>query len=150
MGLTTGAWSLGLIFGPAIGGYLARPAIKYPSLVEADSIFVTFPYLMPNIVIAILGIISLILLIYKFPETLQINNNDTNTGKAKSYSISEILKIPDVFITISSNFFIALMSMIFDEVFPLWVYLTKYYQSYNYNILYIILYRLYVQYQKVD
>ena len=128
MGLTTGAWSLGLIFGPAIGGYLARPAIKYPSLFEANSIFAIFPYLMPNIIIAILGIISLILLIYKFPETLQINN-DAYTGIAKSYNIREILNIPDVFITISSNFFIALMSMIFDEVFPLWVYLNTIYTN---------------------
>jgi MFS family permease len=32
MGLTTGVWSLGLVFGPSIGGLLANPALLYPGI----------------------------------------------------------------------------------------------------------------------
>nr|GMD45096.1 protein ZINC INDUCED FACILITATOR-LIKE 1-like [Ipomoea batatas] len=33
------AWGIGLIIGPALGGFLAQPADKYPSLFSADSLF---------------------------------------------------------------------------------------------------------------
>ncbi|KAG9129335.1 hypothetical protein Leryth_016631 [Lithospermum erythrorhizon] len=35
----TTAWGIGLIIGPAIGGFLAQPADKYPALFSADSLF---------------------------------------------------------------------------------------------------------------
>ena len=41
------ALSAGLIVGPAVGGFLSRPAIQYPSIVPSTSIWGVFPYLLP-------------------------------------------------------------------------------------------------------
>ncbi|WZZ79310.1 hypothetical protein YC2023_099882 [Brassica napus] len=43
---------IGLIIGPAIGGYLAQPAKKYPNLFSQDSVFGSFPYFLPSLVIS--------------------------------------------------------------------------------------------------
>nr|GEW35898.1 putative RNA-directed DNA polymerase, eukaryota, reverse transcriptase zinc-binding domain protein [Tanacetum cinerariifolium] len=49
LGLSTisTSWGTGLIIGPALGGYLAQPADKFPSLVSPNSLFGRFPYLLP-------------------------------------------------------------------------------------------------------
>ncbi|KAF8066157.1 hypothetical protein N665_1157s0004 [Sinapis alba] len=44
---------IGLIVGPAIGGYLAQPAEKYPNLFSQDSVFGRFPYFLPSLVISL-------------------------------------------------------------------------------------------------
>ncbi|KAI0426776.1 major facilitator superfamily domain-containing protein [Xylaria sp. FL1042] len=43
-------WTLGGIFGSAMGGFLAQPATFYPSLFPADGLFGRYPYLLPNLV----------------------------------------------------------------------------------------------------
>ncbi|CAN1298527.1 Protein ZINC INDUCED FACILITATOR-LIKE 1 [Linum perenne] len=49
----TTAWGIGLIIGPAIGGFLAQPAVSYPTLVSNDSLFGRFPYFLPSLVISV-------------------------------------------------------------------------------------------------
>uniref|UniRef100_A0ACD5WAC2 Uncharacterized protein n=1 Tax=Avena sativa TaxID=4498 RepID=A0ACD5WAC2_AVESA len=39
LSLVSTAWGIGLIIGPALGGYLALPAEKYPSIFSPDSLF---------------------------------------------------------------------------------------------------------------
>ncbi|OEL14844.1 Protein ZINC INDUCED FACILITATOR-LIKE 1 [Dichanthelium oligosanthes] len=46
------AWAMGLIIGPAIGGYLAQPTEKYPKLFPANSLFERFPYLLTSLCIS--------------------------------------------------------------------------------------------------
>lgn len=41
------AWGIGAICGPAIGGFLARPATQYPSVFGGVQLFHKFPYLLP-------------------------------------------------------------------------------------------------------
>ncbi|OJD16508.1 hypothetical protein AJ78_03321 [Emergomyces pasteurianus Ep9510] len=53
-------WSIGTIIGPAIGGYFARPADSFPSVFSGSGIFGTFPYLLPNIICAVLQLMSII------------------------------------------------------------------------------------------
>ncbi|KAJ9664949.1 hypothetical protein H2201_005001 [Coniosporium apollinis] len=53
-------WSVGTIVGPAIGGYLARPAENFPSVFSSSGIFASFPYLLPNLVCAIMLLCSII------------------------------------------------------------------------------------------
>ncbi|CAD6232032.1 unnamed protein product [Miscanthus lutarioriparius] len=67
---------IGLIIGPAIGGYLAQPADKYPSIFSQTSIFGRFPYFLPCLCISILAVVALIACIW-FPETLHKHNEDT-------------------------------------------------------------------------
>eukprot|EP01041_Mallomonas_annulata_P013928 gene13928-29631_t len=35
--VTSGSWSLGLIFGPALGSYLSNPVLKYPNIFTKDT-----------------------------------------------------------------------------------------------------------------
>lgn len=52
-------WSIGTIIGPAIGGTFAKPSDSLPSLFSPTGIFVTFPYLLPNLICAALLVVSI-------------------------------------------------------------------------------------------
>ncbi|EEF37383.1 Multidrug resistance protein mdtG, putative, partial [Ricinus communis] len=49
LGLSTisTSWGIGLIIGPALGGFLAQPAEKYPNVFSQESLFGRFPYFLP-------------------------------------------------------------------------------------------------------
>lgn len=47
-------WSVGTIVGPSIGGYFANPSENFPSLFPPSSIFSVFPYLLPNLICALM------------------------------------------------------------------------------------------------
>ncbi|KAJ7537429.1 hypothetical protein O6H91_11G005500 [Diphasiastrum complanatum] len=61
-------WGFGLIVGPALGGYLAQPAIKYPKLFK-NTILDRFPYLLPSLCITAFAIVALVIA-FDMPETL--------------------------------------------------------------------------------
>ena len=61
---------LGRVFGPAIGGFLAQPAIKYPSVFR-HWLWVHFPYLLPCLFAALLGVLLTALVYTHMEETLQ-------------------------------------------------------------------------------
>ncbi|GJN07075.1 hypothetical protein PR202_ga24868 [Eleusine coracana subsp. coracana] len=54
------AWGFGLIVGPALGGYLAQPAEKYPRIFSESSLFGRFPYLLPCLSVSSLSAVVLI------------------------------------------------------------------------------------------
>ncbi|CAN6357518.1 unnamed protein product [Urochloa humidicola] len=64
LSLVSTAWAIGLIIGPAIGGYLAQPAEKYPKLFHANSIFGRFPYLLPCLCVSIFCFVILMSCIF--------------------------------------------------------------------------------------
>ncbi|KAL6626425.1 hypothetical protein ACP70R_030151 [Stipagrostis hirtigluma subsp. patula] len=66
---------IGLIFGPAIGGYLAQPSDKYPGIFSERSIFGRFPYFLPCLCISLLAIIALVACFW-LPETLHKHTGD--------------------------------------------------------------------------
>ncbi|KAE9620865.1 hypothetical protein Lal_00019216 [Lupinus albus] len=78
IGLSTvsAAWGIGLIIGPALGGYLAQPAEKYPHLFLKGSIWDKFPYFLPCLIISAFAFLVAIVCIW-IPETLH-NHNDRN------------------------------------------------------------------------
>ena len=59
MGLTASCWSLGVVLGPVIGGFLANPGKMYPSVftdVGSETplyvrVLLQYPYLLPNLVV---------------------------------------------------------------------------------------------------
>jgi MFS family permease len=53
-------WGAGALVGAAIGGFLARPAVQYPTVFDAKGLFGTFPYLLPNLVTAVFNLAGLI------------------------------------------------------------------------------------------
>ncbi|KAK7343001.1 hypothetical protein VNO80_25962 [Phaseolus coccineus] len=78
LGLSTvsAAWGIGLIIGPALGGYLSQPVEKYPHIFPKDSFWDKFPYFLPNFVISALASVVAIGCIW-IPETLH-NHNCSN------------------------------------------------------------------------
>uniref|UniRef100_A0A0E0BEZ7 Major facilitator superfamily (MFS) profile domain-containing protein n=1 Tax=Oryza glumipatula TaxID=40148 RepID=A0A0E0BEZ7_9ORYZ len=63
------AWGLGLVVGPALGGYLAQPVEKYPHIFSKESVFGRFPYLLPCLGVSLFAAIVLISCIW-LPETI--------------------------------------------------------------------------------
>lgn len=62
-------WSIGTIVGPCIGGTFADPHETWPNVFPQGSIFVSFPYLLPNLICAALLFISIILGYFLLEET---------------------------------------------------------------------------------
>ncbi|KAL6989798.1 Protein ZINC INDUCED FACILITATOR-LIKE 1 [Sarracenia purpurea var. burkii] len=67
------SWGIGLIIGPALGGFLAQPAEKYPAIFSKDSVFGRFPYFLPCLCISIFAFVVTIATFW-LPETLHIHN----------------------------------------------------------------------------
>uniref|UniRef100_A0ACD5W0F4 Uncharacterized protein n=1 Tax=Avena sativa TaxID=4498 RepID=A0ACD5W0F4_AVESA len=91
LSLISSSRAIGLIVGPAIGGYLAQPADKYPCIFSQQSIFGRFPYFLPCLSISILAVVALISCIW-LPETLHKHNepvDSNNSIEAVEESVSE-------------------------------------------------------------
>ncbi|CAO2192908.1 unnamed protein product [Urochloa humidicola] len=73
--LVTSSRAIALVVGPAIGGFLAQPAEKYPNIFSKESIFGRFPYFLPSFVISILAAGSCIACIW-LPETLHFHDDE--------------------------------------------------------------------------
>lgn len=77
MGLLTGTWGLGMIFGPAMGGMLSNPTTTFPSLFGPKDgviyrLFDEYPYLLPNLGVAMIGLVTGISIAHAFVETLPV------------------------------------------------------------------------------
>ncbi|AED91936.1 zinc induced facilitator-like 1 [Arabidopsis thaliana] len=81
------AWGIGLIIGPAIGGFLAQPAKQYPSLFSQDSIFGKFPFFLPCLAISVFAFLVTIVS-SRIPETLHNHkfNDDESYDALKDLS----------------------------------------------------------------
>nr|GMD40610.1 protein ZINC INDUCED FACILITATOR-LIKE 1-like isoform X1 [Ipomoea batatas] len=82
------SWGIGLIIGPAIGGFLAQPAEKYPSLFSADSLFGRFPYLLPCLCISLFAL-AVTISSFWLPETLH-KHDSASVSACGSYRVSEV------------------------------------------------------------
>ncbi|XP_046557359.1 protein ZINC INDUCED FACILITATOR-LIKE 1-like isoform X2 [Haliotis rubra] len=69
MSMISLAWGAGIILGPATGGYLASPVVKYPETFS-PGFFTRFPYIIPAIVTFFVNVIVFLVLAFKMKETL--------------------------------------------------------------------------------
>jgi MFS family permease len=67
------SWGLALIIGPALGGYLSQPALKYPSVFGEGSLFARYPYFLPSLCNTVLAT-GVLCIIIQLPETLHKHN----------------------------------------------------------------------------
>lgn len=79
-------WGVGLIIGPAIGGYLAQPSDKYPSIFPSGSLFDRFPYALPCLCISAISLVGLVMTFW-LPESLHTHKGVSN-GSGKQGQIS--------------------------------------------------------------
>jgi len=89
MALIVASFQIGLIVGPAIGGYLAAPAEQYPSTFSKDSIFGKYQFLLPLMINSFLLAIGFLMSIYTIPETLKINSEEAKLLKSGSSPVSQ-------------------------------------------------------------
>ncbi|CAN1298533.1 Protein ZINC INDUCED FACILITATOR-LIKE 1 [Linum perenne] len=89
LGLSTvsTAWGIGLIIGPALGGFLSQPAEKYPNVFSEDSLFGRFPYLLPTVAISLITL-GVTIASFWLPETLHVHK-DKRTQHEDSYDALE-------------------------------------------------------------
>ncbi|XP_071932114.1 protein ZINC INDUCED FACILITATOR 1-like isoform X3 [Coffea arabica] len=80
------SWAIGLITGPALGGFLAQPAEKYPATFSPNSIFGRFPYFLPCLCISLFALIGAICCFW-LPETLHMH--PCNSSPSESYDALE-------------------------------------------------------------
>ena len=88
MGLLGAAFGLGFMVGPFVGGVLSNPADVIGGIFD-NNFWREYPYLLPCIFASLLSGISLILAIFKLPESLP---KESRTGAADS-PIKSIKKI---------------------------------------------------------
>ncbi|XP_060218276.1 protein ZINC INDUCED FACILITATOR-LIKE 1-like [Lycium barbarum] len=133
MSTITTAWGIGLIIGPALGGFLAQPAEKYPAVFSKDSIFGRFPYFLPCLCISIFSFVVAIASFW-LPETLHNHDSemlpqdsynaleaasDTKEGN-ESTSKENLFKNWPLMSSIIIYCIIALHDMAYSEIFSLW------------------------------
>ena len=77
MGLIGAAFGLGFTIGPFLGGELSSPAERWSLF--TDTIFETYPYLLPCILASVLSIFSLLLASKYLPESLAPESRSSRT-----------------------------------------------------------------------
>lgn len=80
------------IIGPVIGGYLAEPVSKYPSLFHEDTVWDHYPYLLPNLVVVVFLLTSCILGFLNLQEVHPQFRKRDDIGRAVSFGLSNLLK----------------------------------------------------------
>ncbi|VFQ61585.1 unnamed protein product [Cuscuta campestris] len=73
------SWGIGLVIGPAIGGYFAQPAEKYPNIFSEESFFGKFPYFLPCLMISGVALVASVISLW-LPETMHTHKNRNKEG----------------------------------------------------------------------
>ncbi|KAL3381611.1 hypothetical protein AABB24_001631 [Solanum stoloniferum] len=133
MSTISSAWGIGLIIGPALGGFLAQPAEKYPDLFSKDSLFGRFPYFLPCLCISVFALVVAVGSFW-IPETLHNHDSerprqdsskaleaasDTKDGN-ESAPKENLFKNWPLMSSIISYCVFALHDMAYSEIFSLW------------------------------
>ncbi|EAQ85349.1 hypothetical protein CHGG_09363 [Chaetomium globosum CBS 148.51] len=67
--LSNSAMSSRNLTGPVLGGLLADPAALYPSIFPRNSLWTDYPYLLPNLVVGLLQVLTLVFALLVLQET---------------------------------------------------------------------------------
>ncbi|KAK5658737.1 hypothetical protein OQA88_1546 [Cercophora sp. LCS_1] len=75
-------WSIGSVFGPAFGGFFARPAEQYPDTFGKIEFFKRYPFALPNIVACCVFFMSFMTGLLFLRETLEGHRHKPDWGLA--------------------------------------------------------------------
>ncbi|CAA7031475.1 unnamed protein product [Microthlaspi erraticum] len=139
------SWGIGLIIGPAIGGYLAQPAKQYPSLFSEESIFGKFPYFLPCLAISAFALFVTIFSLW-IPESLhnhkidddddadKVLSHDPESHKvAKRDEKTSLWKNWPLVSSIIVYCIVSLHDMAYTEIFSLWANSPRKYGGLGYS-----------------
>ncbi|SPQ18812.1 ea73b43c-9629-4714-a883-43897362c394 [Thermothielavioides terrestris] len=73
-------WSIGSVFGPAFGGFFARPAEQYPNVFGQIEYFKRYPFALPNLMACCVFFISFMTGLLFLKETLQSKRHRRDWG----------------------------------------------------------------------
>ncbi|KAI3852465.1 hypothetical protein MKX03_017754 [Papaver bracteatum] len=145
LSLITTSWGVGLVLGPAIGGFLAKPAEKYPKVFPEGSFFARFPYFLPCVCISICAGLAFITC-WWLPETLHRHNvtdeeqnvEDKNEnlpymGRTKSDSEKSLVRNWPLMSSIIVYSLFSLHDMAYSEIFSLWAVSPKKFGGLNFS-----------------
>ncbi|XP_062113874.1 protein ZINC INDUCED FACILITATOR-LIKE 1-like [Humulus lupulus] len=135
MSIISTAWGIGLVIGPALGGFLAQPAEKFPKIFSKDSLFGRFPYFLPCLLISTFAL-GVTFLCHWLPETLHFHNkkdeeNESSNGSYPKENLEEnVVKCSPQKQSLYKNWplmssimlycVFQLHDMAYSEIFPLW------------------------------
>ncbi|XP_031380096.1 protein ZINC INDUCED FACILITATOR-LIKE 1-like isoform X2 [Punica granatum] len=137
MSIISTSWGIGLVIGPAVGGFLAQPAEKFPHIFSKESIFGRFPYLLPCLLISIFALCVLAVAcwlpetihnhgenseeVYKSYETLEESRNESNaTEESEKPAKQSLLRNWPLMSSIIVYCVFQLHDMAYAEIFSLW------------------------------
>ncbi|XP_011041314.1 PREDICTED: protein ZINC INDUCED FACILITATOR 1-like isoform X2 [Populus euphratica] len=129
MSIISTSWGIGLVIGPALGGFLAQPAEKFPNIFSSDCLFGRFPYLLPCLLISIFSVGVLVVCCF-LPETIHNHKgndeecNDSDALVATTFestsSQKSLLKNWPLISSIIAYCVFQLHDMAYAEIFSLW------------------------------
>ncbi|CAN0294751.1 unnamed protein product, partial [Scytosiphon promiscuus] len=83
-----GSRAIGSILGPTLAGFLSQPATSYPSRFSSTGLFGRYPFLLPNVAVALVAFAALPFVYFALPETL---NADQGGERHEKYSTNKRL-----------------------------------------------------------
>ena len=86
-------YNVGAVFGPALGGLLADPAGTYPASFGGVKWMQRWPYLLPNMVSALIVFVSLITVVFSLDETLADRTDRRDYARIFATKILRVLRI---------------------------------------------------------
>ncbi|TVT99581.1 hypothetical protein EJB05_55009, partial [Eragrostis curvula] len=144
LSIVSTGWGIGLVLGPSIGGYFARPSLQYPHIFSEKSVFGRFPYLLPCLCISIFSIVVLVTCIW-LPETLHKHRNSIDNEVEMSSESRTTPRTEDVhpnkslyknwplISSIISYSIFTFHDTAYSEIFSLWVVSDKKYGGLSFS-----------------
>ncbi|KAL6595633.1 hypothetical protein ACP70R_047973 [Stipagrostis hirtigluma subsp. patula] len=141
LSIVSTAWGVGVIIGPAIGGYLAQPVKQYPHLFHEKSAFGRFPYLLPCLCISLLAALAFISCAW-LPETLHKHKGlETSVETAEGSTTQESTESPKkslfknwpLMSSIITYCVFSLHDTAYSEIFSLWTVSSRKYGGLSFS-----------------
>ncbi|RMZ78346.1 hypothetical protein DV738_g3862, partial [Chaetothyriales sp. CBS 135597] len=73
-------WTVGSIFGPALGGSLVYPVERFPAIFKNSKLFEDYPFALPNVLISVLFMVSIISGFLFLNESLESRKHKRDYG----------------------------------------------------------------------